>query len=101
MNAKNKRAGDGVELAVITALVFLGLDSKLGIPVGKNFCIVAWINRDRANIQYFRRRRIGKGRRREQNERDHKIGFSNSRSRNHPHKFHLSSSSAQFSNRYA
>src|SRR5262252_6250565 len=93
MDAKGKQASGGGELAVISPTVFLGLDSKLRIPVGKNFRILAWINRDRADIQYFRRRRLGKRRHREKNKRDHKIDFSSSRSRNHPHKFHVRSAS--------
>src|SRR5262245_30731525 len=93
MDAKGKQASGSVEFAVISALVFPGLDSKPRIPVGENFCILAWIDRDRANIQYFRRRRLGKPRHREKNNWDHKIDFSNSRSRNHPHKFQVSSSS--------
>src|SRR5215471_5809706 len=91
MDAKGKQASGGVEFAVISALVFLGLDSKPRIPVGENLCILAWIDRDGADIQYFRRRRLGKRRHCEKNKRDHKIDFSCSR--NHPHKFHFSSSS--------
>src|SRR5262252_8539890 len=93
MDAKGKQASGGGELAVISPTVFLGLDSKPRIPVGKNFRILAWIDRDRADIQYFRRRRLGKHRQREKNKRDQKIDFSNSHSRNHPHKFRFSSSS--------
>src|SRR5437868_14231467 len=92
MDAKGKQASGGVEFAVISALVFPGLDSKPRIPVGKNFRILAWIDRDRADIEYFRWRRLGKRRHREKHKRDHKIEFSNSRSPNHPHKFHFSSS---------
>ena len=55
MDAKGKQASGGVEFAVISPLVFPGLDSKPRIPVGKNFRILAWIDRDRADIQYFRR----------------------------------------------
>src|SRR5262249_60910127 len=61
------------------------------IPVGENFRILAWIDRDRANIEYFRRRRLGKRRHRETNKRDHKTDFSNRR--NHPHKSPFNSSS--------
>src|SRR5215813_3672689 len=93
MDAKGKQAGGSVEFAIISALVFFGLDSKPRIPVGENLCILAWVDRDRANIQYFRWGRLRKRRHRENNKRDHKIEFSSSRSRNHPHKFHVSSSS--------
>src|SRR5258708_3457534 len=93
MDAKEKRASGGVDLGVISALVFLGLDSKLHIPVGKNFRILAWIDRDRADVEYFRWRRLGKRLQREKNNRNHKPDFSNSRCRNHPHKFHVKSSS--------
>src|SRR5689334_21702757 len=93
MDAKSKQASGGIEFAVISPLVLLGLDSKPRIPVGKNFRILAWIDRDRADIQNFRRRRLGKRRHREKNKRDHEIDFSNSRSRDHPHKFHFNSSS--------
>ena len=60
-----------------------GLDSKSLIPLGKNFRILAWINRNRADIQYFRRRRFGNCRHRKNNEWDHKIDLSKSHSRNH------------------
>src|SRR5215468_890056 len=102
MDAKGKQASGGVEFAVISPVKFPGLDSKSRIPVGENFRILAWIDRDRADIQYFRRRRLGNRRHREKHERDHKTAFSNSRSRNHPHKSHSSSSSLyQFPNQYA
>src|SRR5262249_32673207 len=91
MDAKGKQARGGIEFTVISALVFLGLDSKPRIPVGENFRILAWIDRDRANIEYFRRRRLGKRRHRETNKRDHKTDFSNRR--NHPHKSPFNSSS--------
>src|SRR5579862_780619 len=97
MDAKEKRASGGVELAVISPLVFLGLDSKPRIPVAKNFRVLAWIDRDRADVQYFRRRRLGERRHQEQNKRDPKIDFSSSRSRNHPYQFHFSSSSLSVS----
>src|SRR5262245_59705364 len=78
MDAKGKQASSGVEFAVISPPVFLGLDSKPRIPVGENLCILAWIDRDRTDIQYFCRRRLGKRRHREKNKRDHKIDFSHS-----------------------
>src|SRR5262245_21628327 len=93
MDAKGKQARGGVEFAVISPLIFPGLDSKPRIPVGENLCILAWIDRDRTDIKYFRRRRLGKRRRREKNKRDHKIDFSHGRSRNHPNRFHVSFSS--------
>src|SRR5262249_12275484 len=96
-DAKGKQAGGGFEFAVISPLVFLGLDSKPRIPVCKNLRVLAWIDRNRADIQYFRLRRLGKRRHREKHKRDHKIEFSNSRNRNHPHKFHFSSSSVPVS----
>src|SRR5258706_15925340 len=99
MDAKGKQASRGVEFAVVSALEFPGLDSKPRIPVGKNFRILAWIDRDRADIKYFRRRRLGKHRHREKNKRDRKIDFSNSRSRNHHHKFIVNSSSLLVSER--
>src|SRR5215470_1160988 len=97
MDAKGKQASRGVEFAVISPLVFPGLDSKSRIPLGKNSCILAWINRDRADIQYFGLRRLGKRRHREKNKRDHKIDSSNSRSGNQFHKLHFSSSSVPVS----
>src|SRR5690349_4861123 len=93
MDGKEKRASGGVELGVISPLEFFGLDSKPRIPVGKNFRILARIDRDCADRQYFRQRRLGKRRHREKNKRDHKIDFSNSRSWSHDHKFHVNSSS--------
>src|SRR5215510_1802344 len=96
MDAKGKQTSGGVEFAVISAFVFPGLDSKPRIPVGEDLCILAWIDRDRADIQYFRRLRLGKPRHCEKNKRNHKTDFSNSRNRNHPQKFHFSSSSVPF-----
>src|SRR5262249_27951561 len=95
MDAKGKQAGSGVEFAVISALVFPGLDSKPRIPVGQNFRILAWIDRDRADIKYFRRRRLGIRRDRENKKRNHQKDFSHRR--NHLHKFHLISSSLRVS----
>src|SRR5215510_16037428 len=96
MDAKGKQAGGGIEFAIISSLVFLGLDSKPRIPVSKNFRILAWIDRDRANIKYFRRLRLSKCRNAEKNKRDHKINFATNRSRNHLDKFHFSSTSIIF-----
>src|SRR5690242_7687685 len=90
MDAKSKQASGGVEFPVISAAVFLGLDSKPRIPVCENFCILAWIDRDGANIQYFRRRRLGKRQHPQKNKQNTKTDFSNTHSCNHPHKFHLS-----------
>src|SRR5262249_8694645 len=92
MDTKGKQSSGGIDFRVISSLVFLRLDSKPRIPVGKNFRILAWIDRDRPDIQYFRRRRLGKRRHRKENRRDHKTDCSNSRSWNHPHEFHFSSS---------
>src|SRR5262245_56178109 len=83
MDAKGKQAGSGIEFAVISSLVFLGLDSKPRIPIGKHFRIWAWIDRDSADIKYFRRLRLAKRGHREKNKRDHKIDFANSRRANH------------------
>src|SRR5204863_8217847 len=76
---------------------YTGLDSKPRIPVGKNFRILAWIDRDRADVEYFRRRRLGKSRRRENNKQDYEVDFSNSDSWNHPHRFRVSSLSLPLS----
>src|SRR5271170_4484163 len=91
MDAKDKGAGGGVEFAVISPLDFLGLDSKPRIPVGKNLRILAWIDRNRPDIQYFRRRRFGERRHREKNKCDQQMDFSNGRGRDHYHKFHVNS----------
>src|SRR5215469_10848573 len=89
MDGKEKRTSRGVELAVVSPLEFLALDSKPRIPVGKNFRILAGIDRNRADIQYFRRRRLGKRRRREKDQRDQQKDFSYSRSRNRQHQCQL------------
>src|SRR5438876_809154 len=93
MNTEEKRAGGSVDLAVISPLVFLGLDAEPRIPVGKNLRVLARIDRNRADIQYFRRRRLRKSRRREKNKRDRKTDSLNSLGWNHSHKFTVSSSS--------
>src|SRR6478672_5567784 len=95
MDAKGKQARGGVEFAVIATLVFPGLDSKPRIPVSENFCILAWIDRDRADIQYFRRRRLGERRHKENKKRDHKIECSSSHTVSL--RFHFSSSSLSVS----
>src|ERR1043165_6250084 len=93
MDTEDKQASRGLELAVVSALEFLGLDSKSRIPVGQNFRVLAWIDRDRTHVEYFRRRRFGKRRQRDEKKCDHKLDFSNNCCWNHHHKSRVSSSS--------
>ena len=50
MDSKIKWTCGGLEEAIVTAPVRMKVDSKLLIPVGKNFRVVRGIDGDRANV---------------------------------------------------
>src|SRR5271157_226408 len=97
MDGEEKLASGGVELGIIAALEFLGIEAQERIPVRQHLCLLAWLDRDRANKNLFRWRRVGPSRRRKQNQRDQQMNFPHDDRQVLDHKFQTNVSSSPIS----
>src|SRR5208283_1994131 len=53
MNGEEKLASRGAEFGVVATFEFLGLEAKERIPVRQHLCLLARLDRDRANKNLF------------------------------------------------